>query len=422
MARNEFEPEPSPEAVVEFPREPAVAPDDPVKRRLELLTDQVDALQIAIATKTPWYREAGSLLAALALIVSAFSASWTVYDTNVRQKNDAVAQEKRRKIDQIRDNLVQIADIRNEEIQETTVGADPVLGQQRSSVRNMKRLVLLETADRLAQDVRADLSAHVLASLGAEHAGDGDYAIATAYFKEAITKSTSQLASIGSQTGLAAAYMTPHSPVYDLERGRAIWRSALKTMDDRDDESAHFFRGQSYVQWAWLETLNGNDAVAAEQVANARKELRRLAPRNPAGERLLRSIAQYYDDAGHFIRARSDAKPPVRKFEGRWLLRYADHPERSALLSVVAGPQPNSFVALAEVSEAGRMIGKYSGMGVVDGDSLRIDWNGSKASGMGTLMPQAGVTSLRIRCGRAAGCGSENVIGEAPQTFEMSKP
>jgi hypothetical protein len=272
---------------------------------ISLLRDQVDALQIAAAEKKrPWYRDHSVLLSLLALLFSTVFSIFSVYQAvqqNQIEASDKAREIERSKLEGLRQFMLQLATIRADEIQDqgTIAQSNPVLFNQRSSVRNLQRQIILESADAIAAVVKDSVSAQVYNALAFEHSTDGRYQDAERYYIAAMKASAdSGNSMLVSLQGLAGLYMTPQSSIADVQKGRQYYHRAMEILARQSDETSHYRQAQVYMQFAWMEVTNGNRTEAAELIRTAREHIAALNPQNPARRQLTASIDTYFDARG----------------------------------------------------------------------------------------------------------------------------
>ena len=400
-----------------------------LRQDTDLLRDQVDALQIAaMEKKRPWYRDHSTLISLSALLLSTIFSLQAVYDTinaKAAERSEKTSAEIRTKLETLRQFMVQVADIRNEEVQEqsTTAIANPALYGMRSSARNTKRQILLESADAIVADVREDVSAQVLNTLAFEHFMDSRFHSAERYYLAALEASRdSANATVVSLGGLAALYMTPGSPLHAVDRGRTHWARVMEILSARRDEYGRMQRAQTLMQMGWAEMLNGNRGETARLVGRARAELLEMSPQHPGRQQLLATLAASFDEQGYPRRPAAPEDSPLAKLAGMWELRYPGHPSLRGRMQVLSNTQANTHYAAVEVLDGDRLVMKYSGgLFVEDSVTLRIDWMGTRLPGAFGPVPASGITRLRLAGGTAAYSGSDHELGADPVRFRLAR-
>lgn len=399
--------------------------DGGLESRVELLRDEVGLLQISVAERQrPWYRTPSTLISILALLCSAIFSVQTLLQAhyasefNERSKADAELKAKRETLRQL---MVQVSDIRSDEIQEQSslANSNPALFALRSGARNSKRHILLESADAIASEILPALSANVLVSLGFEHLMDSSFRDAERYYTLSLSHATSDVTRIAAFVGLCNVYMMPGGPLHDLRKGRDFARRALALLGNRGDEYARQQRVESYMQLAWEETVNGNVTESARWVRAAREEVARMSTMNPARGQFESTIGTYYDNSGMPVKPADHVDSLMRTLSGEWVVSFAGQHPLIGHLHVFIAPQAG---ATMEVSDGAVLVRKYAGSVVAEGARVvRIDWVGSRFHPMAGVVGAAGVTRLRLECTGRVNCGTEEAVGEAASSFTFAR-
>lgn len=400
-----------------------------LRRDTDLLRDQVDALQVSAAEKRrPWYRDHSTLISLSALLLSTIFSLQAVHDTiraKAAERNEKTHAEIRTKLETLRQFMVQVADIRNEEVQEqsTTALSSPALYGMRSSARNAKRQILLESADAIVTDVREHVSAQVLNTLAFEHSMDSRFHSAERYYRAALAASSdSANATVVSLGGLAMLYMTPGNPLHAVDKGRSHWAHVMTILDARRDEYGRMQRAHTLMQMGWAEMLNGNRGETARLVGRARAELREMSPQHPGRQQILGTLAATYDEQGYPHKQAAPEDSPLVRLAGLWDLRYPGNATLRGRMQVLSNAQNNTSFATVEVLDGDRLVLKYSGaLFVEDSATVRIDWMGTKLPGAFGPVPTSGITRLRLRSGAAAHSGSDYELGAEPVSFRFAR-
>jgi hypothetical protein len=399
---------------------PGVAQDTIVTTQLNLLRDQVDLLQIEAAErKKPWYRDVSTRLSIAALAISTVFSGYSVVQSYQQEQAQGVERQRaetKAKLETLRAFLVQVSDIRAEELQEqATVGrSNPTLFAMRSSARNTKRQILLQSADAVAGDLTGSLTPQVLNTLAYEQMNDSRFDSAEKYFPDALAAAGDDVSKIAARSGLATVYATPGSPRQNIDKARAQWSATLALLRSRRDEYARQQRVETMSQFAYAEIVNGNPAAGAALIASAKAEVDMMNAANPVRQSLLARIAmseQQLRPAGGALLSQSSND----NWTGVWSIRYPQHPEWVGRLHVVSGAQPNMQGAAAEIFEGGVLVKKYAGTVTLDGsNTLRIDWNGVRRQGF-----TSGVTVLRRTVDALV--GEESELGEEKTSVTVRK-
>ncbi len=134
--------------------------------RIELIRDQVDALQTSAApAKLRWFQWAGSATSVVSLVVTISIAIWA----NRLQARKDVSAAAASGLDQLTKVTSDLVALRSEENTAfNTPGANPNAYATGSAIRNAKRQVLLDEADRLVQRLGSGVSPQILLTLASE--------------------------------------------------------------------------------------------------------------------------------------------------------------------------------------------------------------------------------------------------------------
>ena len=398
-----------------------------LRRHIDTLHAEVDELRAAdIERHKPWYQTASVVISLVALAVTSVFSFLSIrhqYVTSRIDETDRAALERKRKLEDLRQLIVQITDLRNDEAQEqaTLAQTNPAAFQQRSSLRNGKRHVLLESADSIVAELRQYLSPNIFTTLAFEHVMDGSWDAADTYYSNAIAAAKDDATRMPILLGQALVYMTPGSNRHDMERGRQLVKRALSILAKRTDEYARQQRVQTLMNYAWMEMVNGNRRNTASLILQAKHELALMNTLNPARQQFASILATSFDSNGQAILPGStDSIPPVKQLEGRWAVKYTNHPELTGSLTIItatAGP-----VAAMDVLQGDTLIRKYAGSVTgVNRNTFRIDWMGAKALPMASYAPIAGITLITTNCPSGDYCAVEEIVGESKLEAKLAK-
>jgi tetratricopeptide (TPR) repeat protein len=260
-----------------------------IERRLELVRDELDALQIAAAEKTkPWLRQTPSLASLLALLVSIATA---VYSGIERQRQDV-----EEKHNALRGLVSQLLDFSAEyQSKLASTGSEKLSTQEREFIGamiNSKRMVIAEAADNLVRQIPQTVTSAEYNFLANDKLANGGVAKAEEYLNKAVEVSRDALAKMNAFRNLAFFY-AQRGPLQDMDRARKNFQQAVETLsgEPRDDATGYSL-GFTWDMWGTAEYMNNYPKEGAQKFERARKYYSDLSTNNPTRKWALAFLEQ----------------------------------------------------------------------------------------------------------------------------------
>jgi hypothetical protein len=390
------------------------------KEDLDLVRTRVDKLEIkAEEAKKPWYRQLPLWISILSLLISSGFSAYTAYQQSKEQK----AAELKRRLENLRSTVLQIADIRNEFVIAST-SAEPNMAQftQRSALLNTKKQVLIENADALISGIETEVSPAIFAELAYEESADGKVEEARRYYELGLrSKHPDALTSGAIMRSLGELYMQPIA-FHDNEKGRAYYREALRVQNGQDDASLSY-RTYTLADWAYSEFINKNESDGQKYLQEARSTAAKIT--NAATQQQAMNnvtiATQYAGDGGQArLTISSGAKPTLI---GQWHISYEDDANRAGIVTIVPAQDNKSMTVSVNIFQSGNLIKKYSGAlyGANDG-AMQVEWSGVQTTSSPAMpwMMVYGITSLHTtKDGNIL--GKESTVGDVTRVVRLHK-
>jgi tetratricopeptide (TPR) repeat protein len=379
--------------------------------RLNRLSEEVGAIQVQLAEKRkPWHRQYPLLVSIVALL-------FTVGNTLFTRSSDIGAKGNER----LQSIIAQLSEIRTEESKDLlTAKTDFSAYATRTSLRNTKRVALLEDADAALAEVKGQAPSAIYLSLGSEAAAESEYPKADKYFTKAIEKAdphTNEL--MWAKFNAALLRLVTDSPFYNPAEGRRLVEEAVGEVS-KDDDNARYQRGQILVRMGRIETLSHNEMSAKSYFARATQEVQKMNPLNPLHDLLNQYVAAASQpDAGALV-AGAVIFSQAGTWSGEWVATFPTKKMLRGTVTFVAGTAPNTAAAFVDITSDGQLVEKEIGqVTILDDQHLRIDWNAQRS--VPAPSQTAGYTLLRVKPGSRI-TGEEQAFSEAPLPIELTRP
>ena len=385
----------------------AYTPDNDLHRKLELVRDQVDQLQIqAGERKKPWYRQPSTLMSVVALAVSVtFSTLGVVF-----RLSDKAAADEGAKVSRIRDNLATLAQIQLEQGEAMTrAGNNPQMLAGLSSAYNVRRQMLIEDTEALiAEPRKTQLTSALLVSFAQQLASDTRVDEAIRYYELGLQAARTDVARANVHRGHAMTRMLP-GPHLRLDEARGQWRLALAKLANVGGDYAAFLTADNLRAWSFGERALGNALMADSLLSEARASAQRMV--NPYGRAqmlaLLDADARSAATAPGVLPPAAGGHPMV----GDWELQFGDG--RRGRMTITLNTFNQMWAAQISVMSGGRVVETRNAFGPsTDGSALVLTWQGGRAASVPGMMPTPISGSLRLRrTGDRSLSGSDEPLG-----------
>ena len=371
---------PTPEAVE--------APEEQLRRRLDLLQEQVDLLQVQAAERRrPWYLSATAIISVVSILVATGSAvTLQLY------------QQRSPQAETLTQVVNQLAELR-QQINKTSTDMATYMAE--AQFLNAKRLVLLAKAEELVTALGEKASPSALMILAAELTSTGKPKEAEKWLLLGLKNAGNAPVETGMmRQALAVLYMSPGRPEAGQQTGREYWKEAVGAQRGKD--SATLYNVASfYLMWAGQEAALGRRDNHEALLRKAQE----AADQMPVWDLARMGLASMIEYQKRIVPVLQD---PTRvrflsrgAWLGQWRIQYPDPGQEGELL-VSRNAQTNTIEARITVFQSGRLMEKYGGNALeLDPFTLWIEWTGVR---LGPFAGQLfGHTELRAT-------GGENVV------------
>jgi hypothetical protein len=241
--------------------------------QISLLKDEVDALAIKVASqKSPWYRQASTLISVVALALSTLGGlfSW------LQQRNKDFATDTTYSLTTLQQMTSGLVDTQK------TMLDNP---QNSNWLLNSKRALLAAQAEQLATRLTKEglgkkISPTIFYTLAQNEYNDGEYTRAESLYINSINAGGGTVSQTMARWGLAHVYFTPDTSLYAPNKGREQFGLALKYSEHKNDDFSHNGRAILYTYWGEDEWLNNNYDLGINAFAKATSEYSHMSPAN----------------------------------------------------------------------------------------------------------------------------------------------
>ncbi len=245
---------------------PAHDPIAEMQSDIQLIRDQVDELQLAIAEKrAAWYKQPSTLISVVALAVSTVTSMGAYY---VQQRKD-VAQDQAEKLAAVSQLATEIIDT-GKQMADLNELKDPAQASYLNALLNNKREIMVARATDLVDKLQLNVSPEILYTLGSQE---------------------------------------------HLSKGRQQFDAVVRSLADKQDENGIYQRAYTYELWGNEEFINDQVPQGKEAFANARKNYELLSPANPSRQTSFSAMATR--EATSFM-ATSAAAAAMKRLVGTW--------------------------------------------------------------------------------------------------------
>jgi hypothetical protein len=372
-----------------------------LRTRQERLRDSVEDIQKQLAEKKkPWYRQTSTLMSVAGTIFAILSGIYSIHSTKMKDVNQNAAD--------LHTTVAELIQLHSDEAQDTpSSNSDFTAYALRSSLRNAKRIELLEQAKVELKAASNRVSPSILTLLAAEVDFDGDYKTSRDYLMLALQKAQPHSPEqIGALFTLAQLCLTDGKALCKLGEGKSFYQSALDEQPG-DSDNTHYERGQLLTRVALLvHQANQDETQANSYFDQANSEESQITPTNPERQKLAQYITTARASVASSSKPQSESFSTPGAFLGRWHLIDTDDPSRSGTVTFVQLPAFPFYGADVDIFQGGKLWEKQSGQVLItDPNTLRFDWTSIGVSGQSAgysqffLSPEGGITGKQYRLG-----------------------
>jgi predicted transcriptional regulator len=259
------------------------SPDYATAADLKLVRDQVDQLQIAAAEKQqPWYKQRPSLASLLALAASIV--------TFIISQHGSSLQEIRSKQEALRKLLTDVVASQIQEQDQLTRISDPVTRVQFSSAMNNERIIWLDAAESLVDQLGKRVSSSEYQTLANQKWSNSEFEKAKEYYVKSLDAARDRFARTVAFRSLGSFYLQCPT-MKNLEQGRECFEKAVATLENPTDDYSNYLMGYAYEFWAYGDQSNNLGEERAQHVKKAREYYSRISPANPLQNSALSNLA-----------------------------------------------------------------------------------------------------------------------------------
>ena len=190
----------------------------------QLIRDRLDALEAAAAEKhKPWYRDPASALSLVAIIASVI--------TFVISQRSQDVQDIRARKEQLEGLLTNLVSLEADFNSSVSPIADPLKREQMSSLFNTKRLIFLEEAEILMDQLGKNVSTSEYGVLANELSSMSSFKKAEIYYERAVGAAQDDVSRAMALRSLAGFYFLP-TQLRDFDRGRQYFQAAVDAVKE----------------------------------------------------------------------------------------------------------------------------------------------------------------------------------------------
>jgi len=293
--------------------------------RIDLLRDQVDAIQVALKDeKTPWYRKPQDLIGLFAVVVSVLFSSLSLWIG----LSNAASEDLNAKHELLRETIIELTRTQQELMQlGQTPTSNALALREAGGNLNIKRIHLIETAEGLIDELEQrgeQISPIIYLAVSYQMLTDLRYERARDYAAKALAiaeKSGNTGWTSNSLRQLGQLALTSGSPTFEPQKGREYLQRNIALFEGKTDEQSRFSLADGYLFWAIAESVNGDKAAAAPLFEKAAEAARTIKVTNAGRQVMLYQIDQALKSQELAV----DFVNPV----GEWEARYDDDATRA---------------------------------------------------------------------------------------------
>jgi hypothetical protein len=259
-----------------------------IERRMTLIRDQLDSLQVTVSEKKkPWYRNSSTILSLLALAISTAFGVNAIYDKLIADRYA--------KREQIRDFMSRMLDLDHDYYTRDALLQDKDLLEDAEDAIDKKRNLYLENIGRLEREIRTSLTFNEYVVLASQSESVQNPSLAKEYYVKARAQAASRndrlliTQYIGSFYFHAGALRNP-----DL--GRKSYEEALAVAREGANESREY--DAAMVLAAWAESAHAREFFpeAYAKMAAAADEIAKLGDGTRLRQVGVENLQQRIDD------------------------------------------------------------------------------------------------------------------------------
>ncbi len=240
--------------------------------QLRMMKAEVDALQVHVmGAAKPWYRQASTLIAILALVFS-FGTTFVSYTRTKEMDRHAALVE-------LRSLMQRIVAIPRESFELTNeYEGRPIEASQMAGFINNENLILTQQAVAILNQIPDLVSGADYYAIGQGFLSSGENDAAIDLFEHAAQRATTATTAVAAYRSLGAAGFIDGQ----FETGRIAWREAMDIFTTRFADAPisvqHYTHAFTMMRWAQYEAAAGECDAATELIRGARRHSNTFAP------------------------------------------------------------------------------------------------------------------------------------------------
>lgn len=239
--------------------------DTQLKDQIALLKEEFDSLQVHVMEAAkPWYKQAATLIAALALVFS-FGTTVVSY-VRIGQQDRHQAQVELRTLIQKLLSLSKDGFLLSDKYRD-----DPIALNAISSHMNAENIILSNQALSLASKIPDLVTSAEYYSVANAFANSGNLSMAEALYLEAANRASDPTALTGALRSLGLLAYN----VGDIEKGRRYYHEAMEVFSERLSDAPlsfqHYTHFHTKINWARAEVSVGNCKMAEAHAKDAKR-------------------------------------------------------------------------------------------------------------------------------------------------------
>lgn len=184
------------------------------------------------------------------------------------------------KKDELRKILMNLLDLRERFQTEVAAIQDPQHQETAGLFINNKRVIYLEAAETLVEQIPKNVSSSEYGSLAYEFWADSNFLAAEKYYLKSVEAARPTLMKVFALRGVAAFYFG-YGPHRDFEKGRTYFRNATKLLRNPNDPYSVYTLGYTYQTWGFAELGNGFQMEGNNLIDQAKKYYKDLPDNVP---------------------------------------------------------------------------------------------------------------------------------------------
>jgi hypothetical protein len=225
------------------------------------------------------------------------------------------------KKEELRNAIMSILDLRMENFYKVPSIEDPILREATSLNINTKRVMLLQVAEMIVEQIPRHISPAEYATLAYEIWLESDFDTASKYYQRIITASGGGAIARSAGLRAAASYYFAHTPHRNPDTSRKLYQKAINILRKSSDEYSLYSIGLTYEWWGLTARsqglMMGDSGLLSEgneKVALARTTYEALSKWNTLRTQSLESLDRKLKQQDTTLSTGGTPPPPSTQF------------------------------------------------------------------------------------------------------------